>query len=231
MGEAENAGRDSMPEYRYVIDDIKFHVVCSELHDAAQVAIEQMVQEKPMKFPMSSVTLKTLAIPANVQTIEFPNVYNGQIPERLVFFIVEDAALVGDYKKNPFHFKHHSINNLVLYLNGETIPGRPLRPDFTNGLYGECYRGLMETLRKQQMPDTIEVSYNDFSQGYALFCFDLTADHTGGSGTVAHPGGGELTISIQFAAVTAGTLKLICVAENSALLEIDSLRTVTVTNL
>jgi hypothetical protein len=89
----------------------------------------------------------------------------------------------------------------------------------------------MERLRKQQMPDTIEVSYNDFSQCYALFCFDLTPDQTCGSGTVAHPGGCGLTISIQFGAVTGGTLKVICVAENSALLEIDSLRTVTVTNL
>jgi hypothetical protein len=221
----------AVPEYKFVIDDIKFHVASEEPLDATQVAIEQMAMRETFKFPMPCITLKTLAIPANIQTIEFPNVYNGQIPERLVFFIVEDGALVGNYKKNPFHFKHHHINNLVIYLNGETIPGRPLRPDFTNGLYGECYYLLLNMLKRQHCPDVIELPWEDYNKGYTIFGFDLTADHTGGSGSVAHPGGGELTLSIQFGQAVAETLKVICVAENSSLLEIDHFRTVSITPL
>jgi hypothetical protein len=222
---------DAVPDYKIEIVDIKLHVMSEEPLEAAQLAIEHSSMTQTMKFPMPCVTLKTLAIPANIQTIEFPNVYNGQIPERLVFFFVEDAALVGNYKKNPFHFKHHRINNLVIYLNGETIPSRPMRPDFERGFIAECYSGLLDMLKKKHCPEHIEISWDEYVKGYTIFGFDLTADHTGGSGTVAHPGGGELTLSIQFAGNTTETLKLICVAENSSLLEIDRYRTVTIAPL
>jgi hypothetical protein len=230
MAEGAQAN-DPVPEYKIELVDIKFHVVSEEPMEAAQLAIEQAAFSQTMKIPMPCVTLKTLAIPANVQTIEFPNVYYGQIPERFVFFIVEDAALVGNFKKNPYNFKHNNINNLVIYLNGVSIPDRPMRPDFEKGFIGECYKGLLDMLMKYHCPENIEISWDDYSAGYTLFGFDLTADQTGGTGTLAQPGGGDLTLSIQFAANTAGTLKVICIAENSSLLEIDRSRTINLVNL
>jgi hypothetical protein len=71
-----------------------------------------------------------------------------------------------------------------------------------------------------------DISGEDFSQGYAIYAFDLTADMYGASthfNTVQH---GNLALDLRFSAVPAAVVSLVCYGEFENVIQIDSERNV-----
>ena len=77
---------------------------------------------------------------------------------------------------------------------------------------------MFEGMRNQISNTPVNISYNEFANGYAFFVFDLTAHGHGGCMSSSH--NGTIRIEAKFAA-TGSVIDIICLAEYDSELEID----------
>lgn len=76
---------------------------------------------------------------------------------------------MGDYTTNPFNFQHFNLIDVGIYINGESVPGRPLKTDFTTGHYSSTYARLFEASGKWNHDAGLVITRDNFGNGYSLF--------------------------------------------------------------
>ena len=52
---------------------------------------------------------------------EFDNQFFGHIPNRLTMCTVENRAMYGVFRENPFHFKHNNLETLTVSVDSDTL--------------------------------------------------------------------------------------------------------------
>ena len=72
------------------------------------------------KYPIKRVVCKTDTIPAGNLDGNHEKLFTGQLPSKLVIGCVENDAFNRNYVKNPFNFKHFSLTEFFLHLDGHT---------------------------------------------------------------------------------------------------------------
>ena len=72
------------------------------------------------KYTIKRVVCKTYTIPAGNLDGNHEKLFTGQLPSRLVIGCVDNDAFNGNYVKNPFNFKHFSLSEISLHLDGHT---------------------------------------------------------------------------------------------------------------
>ena len=172
------------------------------------------------------VELKSFTIPAGNLSIVKENLFLGQLPNRIVFGIVDNDAYNGVIQKSPFNFKHHLINFVTIYKDGVQIPSKPLQPDFQNDRFIRSYMRLFNQTGQYYRDTGNGISREHFKNGCALFVFDLTPQLDSGEVGFELIKHGNLRIEIHFAQPTPRTLTTIVFAEHDNLLEIDRDRNV-----
>jgi hypothetical protein len=105
----------------------------------------------------------------------------GTLPKRIVFAFVESDAFSGNFKKNPFNFKHFNLTKVSVSIDGEEAPYSPLELDFTSNLYTRAYYSLFNGLDRSGLDCGNSISLTDYPNGYAIFAFDLTPDMCNGN--------------------------------------------------
>lgn len=82
------------------------------------------------------------------KTSEFywDDVWNGKRPSKVFVTFVKQSAVNGGYADNPFYFEHFDLSEIVLYVNGEPTPIRPMKLDFgENNNYVTPLKGCSKT--------------------------------------------------------------------------------------
>jgi hypothetical protein len=177
------------------------------------------------KYPMQRVECKTFSVPAGSLDITQENVFLGQVPTRIVIGCVDNDAFNGNYKKNPFNFKHYKINRVSLQLDGQEQPVKPLQLDFENGKIALGYMSLFTGTGRAFRDEDIDISREDYVNGYTLFCFDLSPD-LGESDHFNLIKSGSLRLGLSFGEQLAQTINVVVYAEFQNVLEIDRNRNV-----
>lgn len=223
---------DGGGQVNYIMDisEAKLIIQTLQIERPLSLAINQMLEKTNARFKIRRVTLKHLPIAQGLTTVMYDQVYNGQIPERIVLALVNDASFNGSYQSNPFNFQHFNINYLTLYVNGQMCPARPYQPDFENARYIREYNSLFEGTCTQFSNKTVPISRSEYGNGFTLWVFDLTADQMCSSCT-APPRNGNVSLEMKFARATQTTVNIICYAEFDSMFEIDKHRNVIIPNL
>jgi hypothetical protein len=177
------------------------------------------------KYPIERVECKTFSVATGSRSIHQQNVFQGQLPSRIIIACVDHDAYNGTYAKNPFNFKNNKITKLSLQVDSQDKPLNPIVCNFTDGMIAEAYMNLMTGARKAFKDEDVDVSREDFSQGYALFCFDLTPD-LGESDHFSLVRSGSVRLAIEFGDELARTINIIVYGEFQNVLEIDRNRNV-----
>lgn len=92
-----------------------------------------------------------------------------QVPKRIIIGFFDNKAFNGNRRMNPLNFRHLSINNLTLYIDGVQIPSTPLQSCFTgaNELYVDSFQTLVPG---------IWINRYNYIIGDSLSAFDRTPD-------------------------------------------------------
>lgn len=191
-------------------------------------AINERLNSETAKFPLRRVEVKTFTIPQGTQSKITDHLFQGQMPKRIVLGFVENAAFNGDLTKNPFNFKNANVKKLDVSINGETITTRPFEPDFANDLYLRSYLSLYQALGKFGEDWAPDISFEEYKDGYTLWCVDFTKDQEAQLDKFHLIETGNLRIEVQFSQNTATTLNCLVYAEFDNLLEINKQREVSV---
>jgi hypothetical protein len=128
------------------------------------------------RYPFYRTTMKTFAIPAGQYSFAVQDMFQGNVPTKMVVAMVTSAAFNGHIQKNPYDFRSFGLNSIGIYLDDEPVRGKPLQLNFTDAKginYIEAYHSLFEGMDKDGEDTGLDISRDDFKGGYALFVFNL----------------------------------------------------------
>src|SRR6266481_476927 len=212
--------------YKVEITKAILHVTHIKVSPPLILAHNAMLQKTTAKYPIMPVDMKTFSFPSGLSHISIDNLILGQIPKRLVIGMVKSVNFIGDYTKNPYRFEHFKLNYLCLTLNGEQIPAIPYTPDFENKRYSRVYHDFLDTICVWDRDRTCGIEWSDYSEGYTLYAFDLSADKCGGETHYNLMKNGTVRLECKFAAALVDAVHIVCLIEYENLMEIDSNRTI-----
>lgn len=171
--------------------------------------------------------VEVMSVAAIQQTISKDNLFMSKLPNKLVIGLVGNTNFNGDRQRHPFFFQHFNVSNLEVSIDGENVCGTPMLMDFTDQKYMRAYHGLFHALNKSYCDSGLDITYEDFRKGYALFCFDLTADGCGNTSQHLELGRhGNLRFKMHLNQPLGETISVIIYGEFESVLEITNTREV-----
>ena len=69
--------------------------------------------------------------------------------------------------RSPFNFQHFDCNFVALYVDGQSLPTKPLQPQYADRNYLSAYQTL------QSIGSDVWIPRDEYPQGYALYVLDV----------------------------------------------------------
>ena len=105
--------------YKVVIEDCVFHVRRVNVSSTVMIGHTEALNHTMAKYPINRVECKVFSAQRGNYSGNQPNIFQGQLPDRIVIGMVDSTAFNGSFKKNPFNFKNYDMTYLELTVNGE----------------------------------------------------------------------------------------------------------------
>lgn len=190
------AGQD----YKAVIEEMTLYIRKIQIKPDLALALFKVQEEtnEPFVYPITQTVMKCFSVPKGTVDITRENLFLGNIPSRIVITIVRNDAFNGTLATNPYFLEHFDLNYLSVSVNNKSFPEIPFTPEYQNGIYGREYAALFTGLDLWGKNKGNDITYEDFGNGYCVYCLDLTS--LGQSGGEAHtvPQQGNLKITMKF---------------------------------
>ncbi|XP_066910114.1 uncharacterized protein F54H12.2-like [Clytia hemisphaerica] len=187
--------------------------------------IQRRLEKEQANYPLDRIDIRTHSAATGLSSFVWHNAYQGQMPSKIVVGVVDNSSYVGNYKENPFNFAHHSIRKVGVFINGESLPGKPIIVNFTNGQYLEGYKSLFDIAGTFGADDGSDIPRIDYKNGYALFGFDISQSLCRG-GHQQPKRRGTLKIELEFHQALAKTATVIVYSQFENTISIDKYRNV-----
>ena len=213
--------------FKLEILDSKLYVRRVKINPALALAHTGAMEKGQIaQYPLRRGTVTTCTIAQGSLSFHKDTLISGQMPRRVIIGFVSNAAFNGGNKANPFNFRHFGLNFLSLSRGNQNFPSQPLTPDFANSIYLRAYDGLCSALGVSEEDRGFLINRQNYSSGFTLYAFDLTADQCEGahSDPVTY---GNLKIEVHFAAGLNRPVNLIAYCEFDSCIKIDFARNVT----
>ena len=176
-------------------------------------------------YPLRRGVVSTFTIGTGSLSCNKENLLTGQLPRRLVLGFVSNAAFNGASRQNPFNFQNLGLNFLTINAGSQQYPGQPMKPNFAGGEYTHAYNQLYQSLDIYNTSSGLDISLEEFGNGYTLYGFDLTADMAEGP-HIDPLRYGSLRMEAHFATAITTPVNVIVYAEYDNMLKIDRARNV-----
>ena len=199
------------------------------MDQAVSDATELLLLKSPAIYPIRRVECKSLAIPGGLSNTRMDNIFSGLIPKSFVFGLVDSNAYTGKGELNPYNFKHYKVTNVSLSVNGEEIPFKQLVLDYTSldSLdFIQAYNTLFSGTGKMYANMGLDISRDDYANGYTLYAFDLTPDMCNTTDYFNAVQRGSLSVAITFEGNTEKAIAMVCYGDFENVIRIDSQRNV-----
>ena len=183
---------------------------------------------QPAQYPLVRTETRVFHIPSGVSSYTQDNLFGNQLPKRITLGLVNNVAYNGDITKNPFNFEDFKLNKLVLYSDGERTPWSELKVNYKTNHFLQGYFTLFAGGDGVYADTGNALSREDYLDGNALYCFDLTPDQSASNAGHVNPEKrGNLRIDIGFATPLAQVVNVVALCEFDGVISIDKARNVT----
>ena len=108
--------------YKITIVDAIFYVKRIELTPSVFNAINTVLNDKNAQYAITRTTPKVFAVPRGQQSQHIDNAFLGEIPKRIAVCMMDNDSYNGNYKQNPFNFKHYNLTQIGISVNREKVP-------------------------------------------------------------------------------------------------------------
>ena len=216
---------EAAPTYKIKIVRAVLRARKVRISDSVYLAHAKALELANATYPIRRVECKTFSIPTGNYDAVQENLFMGQVPNRVIVGLVDTDAFNGSFAKNPYNFKNYKITDISLKSDGQEQSGEPIKLDFTAGTIMEGYWSLLQTAGKVLKDADIDISREDYANGYTLFGWDLTPD-LGEDDHFNLIKRGSLRLSVKFGEALPQTVNVIVYAEFQNVLEIDRNRNV-----
>ena len=150
-----------------------------EISPSVFLGHQKALQIGPAKYPVKRVVVKYFTVPQGNTATNQENLFQGQMPTRIVMGLVDSDAFNGSYRKNPYNFQHKNMSHVALRVGGLKEPLKPFAPEFPN----QCllsYLSLLTGTGKFGRDEGCGFNRTEYPNGYCLHAWDLSADLSSG---------------------------------------------------
>jgi len=197
-----------------------------KLSPSVFLAHAKTLEKGTAKYPIRRVVCKSFTIPQHYLDASHEKLFSGQLPTRVVIGLVSNRAFNGHGESNPFNFQHFGLSEIGLYLDGQQQYAlKPIQPDYEHGQYIRAYNSVFAGTGKICKDEGLYISREDYTNGYALYAFDLTAD-LGEDDHFSLIRQGSVRLNLKFSAALQATVTVVAYAEFENVIEVDRDRNV-----
>jgi hypothetical protein len=216
-------------EYQITFTSVKLKVRKVKVANHVIAAHETTLSKVPAVYGVPRTLCKSFTIPGTTPSLVKDNVFNGQIPKRVIVFMNKASATNGSYTANPFNMDLFSISSIGEYIDGEQMPSKPLKLTLTGNdkKYLESFQTLFTGTGKYHDDSGNHITRADYHKGYGFFVFDLRPDGCDAAEYMGLRQRGNLSIEIVFNTELTEAINLFCLGEFDNIIEIDHGRNVT----
>lgn len=215
---------DAESSYKINIMEAALYIKKVHVSPTIQLAHNKTFEKANAKYHFTKTEVKVINIQEGNRTVTRDNVFLGELPKRVIIAMVDDAAMSGELSRNPYEMKHNHITYLSTSINGQQIPSQPLKPDFDKDEYARAYMTLFSAGGNIFKDRGIDISRNEYAQGYTIFAFDISP--TVGQDSLSLIRKGNFRIEMHFAVPLPNTVNLLLYAEFDDVFEITKERQV-----
>ena len=208
-------------EYHLKIEKIQLFVDYVTIN--TQVFQSDLSRKSNIVIPVTRPVVKTFTMYTGCNGETF-TLFSGKLPKRLVLGYVTNSAFHGKKDENPFNFQSFNIKKLYVTRNGENYPFRPFEPNFATKQYKREYMSIFEALGILNENSSVPISYDEFGNGFAFFCFDFTGEGKNGmvdENTKHLLDQGIMTVENSFEKPLESSVNLVAYAEFETDITID----------
>ncbi|XP_061170588.1 uncharacterized protein F54H12.2-like [Saccostrea echinata] len=217
---------ESSPSYKVTILDAVFKACKIRVDSAVLLNHAETITKTAARYNYVKTDVKMTTIPDKTSEFYWDDVWNGKQPSKMFVTFVKQSAVNGSYTANPFNFEHFKLSEIVVTVNGEPVPVRPMRLDFGDDKnYVTALCNLYQSSEKWYKDDGLIIDRDQFSNGYAIYAFDLVPNDLGeGYINLVHQE--NVGVYARFADATTETVCALAYCECPGLLMIDHTREV-----
>lgn len=177
----------------------------------------------PVQYPFVKTKVLSLQIPRNSRSKSFSDVFDGAIPFRMVFGLVDTDARNGQADLNPFYFEHANMTAAKVKIGNRTFPeAEGYEFDFASGKFVDAYETLLRVFSPDNEPQDLGIDREAYLEGLTLIPFILNPGTPGDLSVWGLPLTGALELEIKFPAQTTKTYDVIVYASFPGNMEIDN---------
>ena len=216
------------------LTDVVLKIRKVKVDQAIRDSTEVLLKQTPAIYPVRRVVCKALSIAPGLPNVRQDNIFSGLVPTSFVFGLVDSNAYTGEYGKNPFNFKHYDVSTITLSVNGEEIPFKQLRLKFPTTAnvrdksvdFLQAYNTLFSGTGKMFSNMGLDITRDEYPNGFTLFAFDLTPDMCNTADYFNTVQRGTLSVDITFEKDTPEAISMVCYSDFENIIRIDSERNV-----
>ncbi|XP_053390350.1 uncharacterized protein F54H12.2-like [Mercenaria mercenaria] len=217
--------KEASPDYKLVLLNVLFKACKVRVDPGVYLAHEKQIQIAPAQYPMLKNEVKMNSISTNSSEFLWDNLFQNALPNKVIIGFVNQQVVNRSYVHNPFNFIHSNVTSIGLYVDGVSVPSRPLQLDFDKNQFVSAYLNLFDCAESKQNRTGLTIERSYFPNGYSLFCFVIEPNNLGGKYLNLVKTGHTL-LEVRFKTPTSVPISCLMLAEFPTLLQIDQFRDV-----
>ena len=183
---------------KLLIDEIYLNVCKVNVSPEVMMEHNAALEIADSIYPFARTDIRTFNIAEGNFGMNIEDIWQGEVPTRLVVGFVKSQAYNGDYHLNPFHFEHFDVSDIGFFVNGEATPCPAYKLDIENGIYLQGLNSLYKITGKTMENSDIGITRETYQQGYTLIGFDVDPTTSPDFRYVGKPREGHTKLEIRF---------------------------------
>lgn len=222
---------EAVPDTSFVtFDSVTMYMNHIQINPDMMLKNELTLARTPATYPYKRVEVKAYTVPPDSSSLSLDNVVIGQLPNLILFAMVDNEAYAGKRNLNPFNFKHNKISQYHLLVNGVQIPNEPYEFDYSksdNPISTRAYQSLFKDTGIHYFDRGHQISKKFFDNGCFIIATDLTADRSTDAGVCGNlHNQGTVRIEARFREPLLKTTTCLVYCEYDSSIKIDKDRNV-----
>lgn len=214
------------PDYKIEFVEAYLRVCKATPVDSIILAHAEALRIKPAVYPFTKSELKAFQLNQGQFSFHIEDIFQSNIPSEVVVGMVNATSFIGSYTTNPYNFIHHHINSLALYVDDESVPGKPLEMNFDVKNYLTAYQALFDDDEEEELAIGNDIQRQEYDRGYTLFKFRVKPDHL--SPFLPTITKGNVKISGNFGRALPENVTLLILGRFPSVITIDATRSINI---
>ena len=216
---------DTSKGFKVELVDAVLKVCTVKVSPGVQIGHAEALKISPALYPFEKSTIKTFSIPRGYYDMNIDDIFQGDVPSKIMVGLVSSEGYNGSFAKNPYNFHNYNCSFIGFYVDGQSLPYKPLQLNYDSKLYTEAYLSLFSSTNGYMKDIGNNITRDDYANGYCLYVFNLNATNYNETQTPVIKKG-HTRLYLQFNKSLSENTTVILYAKFPSLMRIDETRSV-----